>query len=61
MSIQKLNSAKQPFEAASRQHGNADYATTQTAQGLVHLTDALIELCRDMDAIKPALHCQKDD
>lgn len=53
MSIQKLRLAKQPCEAASRQRGNADYAITQTAEGLVHLT-------RDMDAIKTAPHCQKD-
>lgn len=57
MSVQKLNPVKQPFEVANRQHGNANYAITQTTEGLVHPTDALIELYRDMGAIKIAPHC----
>jgi hypothetical protein len=52
--MKNLKKAKAQFVAASKQYGDANHAITWTAKGLSHLTDAFMEMRRDIDALKRA-------
>jgi len=61
MSMDKLHQAKERFETAAKHAGDAAHTSNVMADGLSKLTEALIEIRKDIDAIKRATSKRSSD
>ena len=52
MSMEKLQQAKSKFDAAANHGGDAAHTNNVMADGLSKLTEALMEIRMDIDALK---------